>query len=165
MSAVTTLSLESSNVLESSDGYALLRHAEAGNVDAIMALLASVDVSINARDYDGCTALALAARNGHAVVVEKLLAHGANPNFQDLEQAMPLWHAAKHGNRTVVRLLLANGGVSDVNVQNTNGRGGNESDTPLSVAMKGGHRETAGLMAHIDGIDPCIKTISRVGGM
>lgn len=45
-------------------------------MDAALAAGAQVEV----RDDAGLTALMLAARAGHAVVVERLLAAGANPN-------------------------------------------------------------------------------------
>ncbi|KAI3335965.1 ankyrin repeat-containing domain protein [Ustulina deusta] len=113
----------------------LVRTAKAGNDRVVTVLLAHGGVDVEARDYDSCTPLALAARNGHVAVVARLLAHGANPNLQDLWQAAPLWHAAKHGHTAVVRLF-------------------EESGTPLVIALKRGHR----LLALLDGIDTCVKT-------
>ena len=113
-------------------------------------------VDVDVRDEHGCTALALAAKNGHAVAVAWLLARGANPNLVDLDQAMPLWYAARHGHTAVVRLLLASGRLSDLNPSV-------EGQTPLSIALKHGHRKTAKLLAHAGGIDPFVKLRERGG--
>ncbi|RSL80302.1 hypothetical protein CEP51_006679 [Fusarium floridanum] len=131
--------------------------ADAGDVDWVVKLLASADIDVDERDYDGCTPLALAARNGHATVIEKLLAHDANPSLRDLQQVAPLWIAAKHGYVSVVRLLLESEGLSDVNPRPLklypHGTG-----SPLSIALVEGHQETAGLLAYATSIDISMET-------
>jgi ankyrin repeat protein len=154
MSVVSESSDKISNTANDKGWTLLAGAAEAGNVDEVEVLLAGGDRDIDMLEYDGCTPLALAAKTGHAAVVARLLAHGANPNLRDLHQAAPLWHAAKHGNAAVVRRLLASGGLSDVNLRPSM----YDSETPLAVTLKGGHRETAELLAHADGIDPRVKT-------
>ncbi|RSL61345.1 hypothetical protein CEP53_005146 [Fusarium sp. AF-6] len=129
--------------------------AEAGDVDLVVKLLASADIDVDERDYDGCTPLALAARNGHAAVLEKLLAHDANPSLRDLQQVAPLWIAAKHGYVSVVRLLLASGRLSDVNPRPLYQHG---TGSPLSIALMEGHQETAGLLAYASSIDISVET-------
>lgn len=105
------------------------------------------------RGYDGCTPLALAARNSHAAVVARLIARGANTNLQDLKQVAPLWHATRHGYTSIVRLLLASGRLSNVNPRPIN-LYKHEFETPLAIALKESHRETTEPLAHADGIDP-----------
>ncbi|KAG5826947.1 hypothetical protein H9Q74_002968 [Fusarium xylarioides] len=136
----------------------LMCAAEAGDVDTLTALLTDgCDIDIDTRDYDGCTSLALAAQNGHAAVVERLLEHNANPNFSDLDQVTPLWKAAQHGHSSIVQLLLASKKLIDVNPRPAYSHK-YELDTPLSIALKERHQETAELLSRADGINPCLTT-------
>ena len=60
----------------------LLSYASKGDVNAIKELLEE-GADVNASDYDGRTALHLAASEGHGHVVELLLNNGANVNPVD----------------------------------------------------------------------------------
>jgi ankyrin repeat protein len=60
----------------------LLSYASKGNVTAIKELL-DQNAVVNASDYDGRTALHLAASEGHVPVVELLLKRGADVNPVD----------------------------------------------------------------------------------
>jgi ankyrin repeat protein len=60
----------------------LLSYASKGDVDAVKQLL-DEGASANASDYDGRTALHLAASEGHVPVVELLLQHGVDVNPVD----------------------------------------------------------------------------------
>ncbi|KAM0194730.1 hypothetical protein ACHAPI_007027 [Fusarium lateritium] len=132
--------------------------AEAGHIDTVAKLLAGAHgFDIDARDYDGCTSLALASQKGHTAVVEQLLAHGANPNLRDLNQITPLWHAARYGHTAIVRILLDSRQISDVNSRPTYPHK-NMLDTPLSIAIKKGHQKTAELLSRADGICPSLRT-------
>lgn len=130
--------------------------SDAGNMDKIAELLVSMDVDVDERDYEGRTPIALAARNGHADIVARLLDHSANPNLRDLQQMAPLWHAARHGHAPVVRVLLESGRLSDVNPRPLNPFQ-YQSETPLAIALQHDHQETAGLLARADGVDPFIE--------
>ncbi|KAF5633314.1 ankyrin repeat-containing protein [Fusarium tjaetaba] len=134
--------------------------AEAGHIVTVAKLLAGspeFNIDIDARDYDGCTPLTIASQKGHTAVVEQLLAHGANPNFRDFNQITPLWHAARHGHTPIVHLLLNSRQISDVNSRPICPQE-NRLDTPLSIAIKKGHQETAELLSRTDGINPCLRT-------
>ncbi|KAF5529377.1 ankyrin repeat-containing protein [Fusarium mexicanum] len=140
------------------DWKSLMCAAEAGDFDTLAALLADgCDIDIDERDYDGCTRLAIAAEKGHSTVVERLLAHDANPNLSDLSQVTPLWKAARYGHASVVKLLLASEKLSDVNPRPAYLHE-HKLETPLSIAIKEGHQDTAELLSRADGINPCLTT-------
>ena len=63
--------------------------AAAGNIDRLVRLLAEGS-DINVSDYDGRTALHLAASEGHAPAVRWLLLHGANAKALDRFGGSPL---------------------------------------------------------------------------
>ncbi|KAI0101307.1 ankyrin repeat-containing domain protein [Nemania sp. FL0031] len=139
-------------VSHNSKGQTLLaRAAKAGIAKAVAILLDHTDVDVDVRDYDG-----------HTAVVAQLLARGADPNLRDQEQVAPLWRSAKNGHAAVVRLLLASGRLSDLNTQPIIYE--HRSDTPLTIAVRQGHQELAGLLARAEGVDPYIKPTWRYGG-
>ncbi|KAF5597635.1 ankyrin repeat-containing protein [Fusarium subglutinans] len=134
----------------------LMCAAESGDIDTLTAHVTdSRDIDIDARDYDGCTSLAIAAEKGRTAVVERLLEHGAEPNLSDLDQITPLRQAARYGHASVVQLLLTNEKLSDVNQRPAQKY---KLETPLSIAIKKGHQETAELLSRADGINPCLTT-------
>ena len=61
---------------------------------------------IEAANKEGSTALSLAAREGHAEVVNELLRRGANPNHQNHNNRVPLLSACSSGNVQVVQALI-----------------------------------------------------------
>ncbi|KAG0563397.1 hypothetical protein M758_8G024900 [Ceratodon purpureus] len=87
----------------------LLSYASKGNVTAIKELL-DEDAAVNASDYDGRTALHLAASEGHVPVVELLLKHGADVNPVDRWGDTPLADARKYTKGAVAKLLEQHGG-------------------------------------------------------
>ncbi|CAG7555130.1 unnamed protein product [Fusarium equiseti] len=133
--------------------------AEAGDISTLVELLTDgYDISdLNARDYNGCTPLALAAEKGHTAVVKRLLEHDANPNLSDLDHITPLWKAARYGHTSVVELLLASTKLLDVNTRPAYLHKSN-FDTPLSIALKEGHQEIAELLSRTNGINPSLTT-------
>lgn len=85
-----------------------LHHASwRGHEYVVALLLARNDVDVNARNWNGLTALSKACRCGHEGTVKRLLAHPeVKINVKDNEGHTPLSRAAKNGNEGVVRLLL-----------------------------------------------------------
>ncbi|KAL3525498.1 hypothetical protein ACH5RR_013870 [Cinchona calisaya] len=72
-------------------------------------------ISPNVQDYDKRTALHLAASEGHAPIVELLLAYNAQVNLQDRWQRTPLTDAKLYGHRDICRILEVNGGKGSTN--------------------------------------------------
>jgi ankyrin repeat protein len=99
-----------------------------------------------ARSAAGQTPLSLAVQAGDQALVEQLL--------QDLRRASPLWHAAAAGHADVVAALLGSRRVVDVNVMPARRYGEDVDDTPLSIALRKGYREIAGMLARAEGVDP-----------
>jgi uncharacterized protein len=98
---------------------------------------------VNAREYNGGTALWWAAWNGQAGVVNLLLAKGADINAQDNLGRTPLRMAAGSGHTQVVKLLLDKG--ADVNVRDIS------NSTALLIAVCNNQVEIVKLL-----LDNCI---------
>ncbi|XP_066263679.1 ankyrin-1-like isoform X4 [Branchiostoma lanceolatum] len=85
----------------------LMVGAENNRVENILVLLGMEDCPLDAQhERSGCTALAIAAREGHAEAVRTLLEHGANPSIPDVEGLLPLHHACRNKCFIVVEIIL-----------------------------------------------------------
>ncbi len=94
------------------DGRTLLMVAvEEANLPAVE-LIVQRGASLDTRDDQGMTALALGAGMGFHEAVEALLAAGADPNMHDLSGMTPLDTAEEHGAHDIASLLLRYGGKS-----------------------------------------------------
>jgi len=82
--------------------------AALGDTTAIERLLAS-GAEVDAADYDGRTALHLAASEGHAHAVALLLGRGAKVDVVDRWGGTPLHDAVRRRHRAVVELLRRHG--------------------------------------------------------
>jgi hypothetical protein len=93
----------------------------------------------------GCTAMTVAAQNGHDTVVARLLAAEAAIDHANSEEATPLTLAAQNGHDAIVARLLAGGVAVDV--------ANNEGLTALMMAAKVREERTAEVLLRY-GADP-----------
>lgn len=68
---------------------------------------------INATDFDGRTALHIAAASGHLQMAERLIKAGASVHLRDRHYQTPLVLACRHGNSEVAKLLVQSGANLD----------------------------------------------------
>ena len=125
---------------------------KAGDRDQVAALLAAGHKA-DEITKDGNTPLLIAARNGHAEIVDLLLSAGANPNKRDrVMQATPGHKAGFFGYHIILQSLLAAGLDPDL-------QGPYNGYTALHDAVLNRHIEaakvlvTAGARSNIEGID------------
>ncbi|KAL2499455.1 Integrin-linked protein kinase family [Abeliophyllum distichum] len=91
-------------------------------------------ISPNVQDYDKRTALHLAASEGHASIVELLLAYHVDVNLQDRWQKTPLADARLYGHRDICRILEVNGGKEYVEDQPMPVRHENDSPEDIDIS-------------------------------
>eukprot|EP00762_Andalucia_godoyi_P007110 ANDGO_01857.mRNA.1 Putative glutaminase 3 len=96
------------------DIYAVCTAAAKDDVSEVRRLLAR-KVDINMGDYDGRTALHLAASSGHLEIVRILMHAGADPNSRDRWGSTPIDDASRQGFQRCILLMKAtksDGGLS-----------------------------------------------------
>ena len=120
--------------------------ARNGNLAQVTHLLDLGIPPVDYTDLHGNTALMYAIEEGHADVVEKLLAHGADVNLQDKSGHTPLIWASMYGRADVVGRLLAKEGVA-VNQRDRWGM------TALMYASMYGHAAVVGRLLAKGGVD------------
>ncbi|CAL4082083.1 unnamed protein product, partial [Meganyctiphanes norvegica] len=92
----------------------LYNAAEAGDIKRVEAALQHTpDINWGNPDFFGQTPLYIASKRGHADVIEKLVASGADVNKVDIFGQTPLYIASKRGHADVIEKLVASG--ADVN--------------------------------------------------
>jgi ankyrin repeat protein len=119
---------------EPSGTHALDWAAQEGHQQVVEMLLAHDPLLVDLPGYGGRTALIAAAANGHAPLVQLLLACGADARVRRASGSHALDGAAENGHAAVVRLLL----VHEAALLELPGHG---QRTPLAAAAAGGHVE------------------------
>jgi hypothetical protein len=99
----------------------------------------------------GFTPLQIAAQNGHEVVFNLLLSHGADPHRQTTNGASVLWFAALAGSTTMVRSLLDRGVDASFKTNpdppaDKETKEDHSNMTALDIANKKGHQEVVALL-------------------
>ena len=117
----------------------LLEVCEAGNLEAVRALLEAGADSDFRGDHDSYTAIMSAAQNGHVEVAGLLLAAGADKDSQGGDGYTALGFAAANGHFEIARLLLEAG--ADMNKRTYH-----RWYTALMLAAMNGHIEIARLL-------------------
>lgn len=118
----------------------LTRAAFFGDDAKVKVLLGRGAVDVTQRDQRGMTALMAASAQGHADVVETLLAAGAKVNEQDKTGLTPLMSACIDGHLKVAKVLLARG--ADVDVVDKNGM----TALKYSSLSSGGHTDVVKIL-------------------
>jgi uncharacterized protein len=116
--------------------------AQKGDLELAQTLLyAGANIRATTR-VGGYTPLLIASRNGHAALVDALLAGGADPNLATSNGATPLMTAAQGGSADVVKALIARG--ADVNAKEKV-----KNETALMIAASYGRADVIrALTAH-----------------
>ena len=148
----------------------LIIAARDGNLDFVKALLryeanieARSTIKIDGEAIEDCTALWVAAANGHFDVVRLLIEQNADVDGRTSRNSTPLRAAAFDGHLDIVRCLVENG--ADVNARN------NFNNTPLMITCYKGHPNVASyLVKHGANInlqdnkgDSCLHYASKGG--
>lgn len=92
------------NMSVTDDQYRLL-YAAANNDVPLMKALHLKGWQVNSYDYDGRTALGLAASEGHVDAIKYLLAHGANPKIKDARGNNSLEDAIRENRTQAIEVL------------------------------------------------------------
>ena len=104
---------------------------------AILKLLIAAGVVIDS--YEGARALTVSAGLGNVEMVERLLAHGADPDLRQRGANSALMVAAAQGHARVVNVLLNEGAYKGL--RNTEGQ------TALDLARQAGHEDVVALLS------------------
>ena len=121
---------------------ALMKAAAEGHIGVIGALLEHDPRSIGQHNRDNFTALHYASSVGHIIVVDALLAKGADPRAADGEGRTALVLAAMFGHADVIARLLGAPGGAGGTLEPTQ----EEERLGLAAAQHEGHDEAAGVL-------------------
>lgn len=128
-----------------------------GSIDIVSLILESslrsdVDEIIDAVDFQGHTALRIAAVSGNDVVCKHLLEFGASVSVSDRDGDSPLHAVSRIGDVDATLMILSACTSKDMNARRTN-----DHHTPLLDAVLSGHREVVATLTefsvHVDLVD------------
>ena len=115
----------------------LIRAVEDNNINLLTFLL-NINISPDATNDNGWTALLLGSYYGREKAVSILLQANANPNLQKDDGATPIFIAAGKGHSDIVSILLqAN---ANLNLQKDSGA------TPIFIAAQEGHSDIVSIL-------------------
>ena len=106
----------------------------AKNKEIVVALL-EAGCHIDAKNFNGDTALHVMVRNGRLDCVVALVSYGSNVNTADGEGNTPLHLACQNGHDTIVKALL----IFDADFKLTN----NKNETPVQIALSKATTDTS----------------------
>ncbi len=132
------------NAAVDGDGSPLIAAARGGHMEIVRLLLArGADVNL-AVDGDGAP-LVMAAREGHLAIVQLLLDRGADIDRMTASDENALIQASGSGQLETVKLLVSRGASVNARiwVERVFNQSRGEWRTPLTMALRGGHREVA----------------------
>lgn len=115
--------------------YEIFDACRRGDLKAVQQICAGNPDAVNAVDAKGFTPLILAAYNEQPLIVDFLLANGADPNAQDAAGNTALMGVSFKGYKDIARKLLD--AAADVNFRNGNGA------PALTFAATFGHLQIA----------------------
>jgi ankyrin repeat protein len=111
----------------------LYNAVEEGNIEKVQQILSTVKVDVNwvnpANTYK-MSSLHKASKNGDILIVNALIAAGANVNIVDENGRTPLHEASQQGKELVVKSLIQSG--ANIDIKDNNGK------TPLFLAAQSG---------------------------
>ena len=122
---------------------ALMAAADKGHLEVVLALAAVPPFRLDQTSKFEDSALTLAARNGHAHVVEFLLEAKADSDIPGYLGRTAVWQAATRGHAEVVRMLASHG--ADVSIKDAHGRTVLDCDRDGTIcrALEQGSRDLA----------------------
>ncbi len=127
----------------------LMSAADSGHVEVVRMLLARGKANVNAKDFDGATAIHFAARRGKTTAARLLIEAGADVNATDGHGRTALMYAAMNGYPACTALLLAH--RASLNARD---RAGNTA--LLLAARYAGEPQVIGALLR-GGADPSLK--------
>ena len=127
-------------------GRSPLHHAVFLRDNTIAQLLIAAKADVNSKDFDGLTALQLAASSQMDTrITELLLSHGASIESHDMKGCRALHHAVHRNSPTILRLLLERG--ANINAVNTTGI------TALILGVMDNAHEALKVLLHEDALE------------
>ncbi|HEX7648699.1 MAG TPA: ankyrin repeat domain-containing protein [Noviherbaspirillum sp.] len=134
------------NIVEPKFGHTgMILALHEGSMDVFNVLLNAPGIDIDARAFNGDTALMVACYKGNKAAVEALVAKGAEINRTGWT---PLHYAAASGSNEIVQMLLDKSAYIDAESPN--------KTTPLMMAARAGHIMTVKLLLD-EGADATLK--------